>query len=195
MLNYKSTNLLRSRLQPCALGHVASVGFGGIETRHLYSVVSWVDNNLFNFRREHSNVQHIHTVVSFQLFSDSGFPRLTSRCLRIWGFCVFVGDTLPVSREWNAEENRTHVSQTATCPNQSSNAAEGGTPLISIKWPEGPTAPVEFASFSIFSITSRLYPCVWVSLGGGGGCVALPRDLVAVFTILNSWRWVAWLLW
>lgn len=46
----------------------------------------------------------------------------------------------------------------------------GGTPLISIKWPEGPTAPVEFASFSIFSITSRLCPCVWVSLGGGGGC-------------------------
>lgn len=52
-LNYKSTNLLRSRLQPCALSHVASVGFGGIdETRRLYSVVSWVDNNLFNFRRE-----------------------------------------------------------------------------------------------------------------------------------------------
>lgn len=39
ILNYKSTNLLRSRLQPCALGHVASMGFGGIdETRHLYSV-------------------------------------------------------------------------------------------------------------------------------------------------------------
>lgn len=41
MLNYKSTDLLRSRLQPCALSHVASVGLGGIdETRHFYSVVS-----------------------------------------------------------------------------------------------------------------------------------------------------------
>lgn len=40
MLNYKSTTLLRSRLQPCALSHVASVGFGGIdEMRRLYSVV------------------------------------------------------------------------------------------------------------------------------------------------------------